>query len=371
MMRQTTVALATALLAAAAQVQAQSNVTLYGTVDAAVSFANAGGSAKRQERLDSAVGPGSRLGFRGNEDLGGGLKAVFTLEMGLDLSSGVFQQGGIPWGRQIFVGIGGDGWGVTLGRQYSPTLLAMASVDAFQQNYWGSTAGYGIGTLQSPGSAATAGAGCQGATVRINNSVMGTYSVDGFTGRLLLGAGDENGRDTGRVINPSLSYANGPLMLTAAYTRLSQCAPDITAAASPEWQDEATVGGTFDFKVAKLFAGYYLWNPSEQNRVSTPAFRKHQAYWIGTRIPVGVPGTIIAQVAKQEQDRAAGDAEGLTFGITYEHALSKRTRLYASAGRTWNEDNASFGIASTTAAQTASGPGADPRVVSFGMTHIF
>ena len=147
MTRHTTVALAAiALLASMAEAQAQSDITMYGIVDAAVSFANAGGNAHSMERLDSAVGPGSRLGFRGNEDLGGGLKAVFTLEMGFDMSSGVFQQGALPWGRQIFVGVGGDGWGVTFGRQYSPTLIAMQSIDAFGQAYWGSSAGYGIGS---------------------------------------------------------------------------------------------------------------------------------------------------------------------------------------------------------------------------------
>ena len=200
---------------------------------------------------------------------------------------------------------------------------------------------------------------------------MGTYSTGGFTGRLMLGAGDENGRDTGRVISPSLTYASGPLMVTGSYTRLAQCGPDITAAASPKWQDEATIGGVYDFKVVKLFTGYYLWNPAEENRATTPTFLKQQAYWFGARVPVGVPGTVIAQVAKLKQDRTSGDAEGMSLGITYEHALSKRTRVYATAAKMWNDDTANFGMAAATSAQAAAGPGADPRVISFGITHIF
>ena len=113
-MRRITAPLAAiALLATTAQ--AQTNVTIYGVVDAALTWVDAGGKASSQKRMDSAVGPGSRLGFRGNEDLGGGLKAMFTLEMGLDPSSGSFQQGGLPFGRQIFVGLGGANWSVRQG----------------------------------------------------------------------------------------------------------------------------------------------------------------------------------------------------------------------------------------------------------------
>lgn len=359
------------LLASTVPAQAQSTVTVYGVVDAAMSLANAGGPAMTRKRMDSAVGSGSRLGFRGNEDLGGGLRAMFTLEMGIDARTGNFQQGGIPWGRQIFVGLGGPGWAVTLGRQYSPSLLAVSASDAFAQNYWGSSTGYGIGTLQSPGSAALAGAACQGATARINNAVLGSYANAGFTGRLLLGTGDENQRGTGRVINPSVSYSQGPLMLTTAYTRLAQCAPEIGASASATWQDEATVGGSYDFGIAKLFAGYYLWNPSERNRASAPTYRKHQTYWIGARIPVGAMGTLITQAAQQKQDRGGVDAKGLSLGITYEHALSKRTRVYTSAARMWNDENARFSLTATTAALPAAAVGADPRVISFGLTHSF
>ena len=369
-MRRITVPLAAiALLATTAQ--AQTNVTIYGVVDAALTWVDAGGKASSQKRMDSAVGPGSRLGFRGNEDLGGGLKAMFTLEMGLDPSSGSFQQGGLPFGRQIFVGLGGANWSLSLGRQYSPNLIAMQTSDAFQQNYWGSSSLYGLGTLQSPGSSAQIGAGCQGATVRINNSVLGSYSSNGFTGRLMVGAGDENTRGSGRYVSPSLTYSAGPLMLTAAYARMKQCAPEITATASPQWQTEATLGGSYDFGVAKLFAGYYLWDPSEAGRAAKPTYLKQRAHWLGTRVPVGSQGTLIAQVARLKQQRATADAQGTSLGITYEHALSKRTRVYVSGARMWNGDTASFGLGATTAVQPASGPGADPQVLSFGITHSF
>ncbi|WP_326540583.1 porin [Pseudorhodoferax sp.] len=372
MTRHTPAALAAgALLAAAATAQAQSSVTIYGVADAALSIANAGNGAPHQQRLDSAVGQGSRLGFRGHEDLGDGLRALFTMEMGFSLGTGAFQQGGLPWGRQIFAGLGGRQWSVTMGRQYSPSLLAVQAADAFGQNYWGSSVGYGIGTLQSPGSAASAGAACQGASARINNAVVGSYTAGGLTGRLMFGGGDQDARKTGRYLSPGFSYSNGPLMLTGAYARMAQCAPEITATASPAWQTEATLGGSVDAGAARLFAGYYLWDPSEDQRARPPTYLKQQAYWIGTRVRVGGTGTLIAQVARLQQKRAGADATGTSLGLTYEHLLSKRTRVYVSAARMWNGDHASFSLAATTVAQAANGAGADPRVLSFGLTHAF
>ncbi|MHB1408288.1 MAG: porin [Acidovorax defluvii] len=207
-------AVAAALLAPFAFAHAQSSVTIYGLLDAAVSFGNGGNGAKTK-RLDSGVGPGSRLGFRGNEDLGGGLKAMFTAEMGIDSGTGASQQGNLPFGRQIFVGVGsGETWTLTFGRQLSPSELAITAADALGQSYWNSTAGYGIGTLMSPTGNSVAGSGCQGATVRVNNSVLGRYSAGGFTGRFMVALGDENTQGTGRLINPSIQYNNGPLMLT-------------------------------------------------------------------------------------------------------------------------------------------------------------
>lgn len=359
------------LLLPLASAQAQSSVTIYGVLDTSISLGNGGGGASTVSRLDSGVGPGSRLGFRGEEGLDGGLSAQFTLEMGIGSDTGTSQQGGALFGRQAFVGLGSNkGWRVTLGRQYSPTMLSIVAADAQGQIYWGSTVGLGQGVLQSPGSAV--GTGCHSATARINNSVMGSWSGAGLTGRLMVGAGDENDRKTGQLLSPSLSYSTGPLMLTAAYTRFHQCAADIAASAAPAWQSEATAGGSFDFTVLKLFAGYYTFNPSEENKtVTATTMLKSTAYWVGARVPVGPAGMLITQAIRQKYDRTASSAKGYTLALTYEHSLSKRTRLYASAARTSNDDAASFGINGATAAQAATQAGADPRVLSLGISHWF
>jgi predicted porin len=96
----------------------QSSVTLYGMVDNGLSYAsNSGGS--HQYNMSSGVLSGSRFGLLGSEDLGGGLKAIFTLENGFDVNSGKASQGGLMFGRRAFVGLSSSRFGtITLGRQY-------------------------------------------------------------------------------------------------------------------------------------------------------------------------------------------------------------------------------------------------------------
>lgn len=360
-----------ALLAPFAMAQAQSSVTLYGIVDAALSFGHDGD--RSSPGLDSGVGPGTRLGFRGDEDLGGGLRAVFTAEMGIDSSTGNLQQGGVGFGRQVFVGFNFDNtFSLTMGRQYSPTELAITAADTLGQNYWNSSAGFGIGSM-SPVGNRTLGSGCQGATVRVNNSILGTYTAGGFTGRLMVGTGDEAESNSGRLINPSIQYKSGPFMATAAYTRMRQCQADFqTALTAPGWQTEKLVGGSYDFGPATLFLGYYGLDPSEDNKqITATTTLKQKAYWVGARAPVGDLGQLLVQVSRLKASRLANDAKGTGIGVTYIHFLSKRTRVYVSAARMDNNQYGSFSLTAATAAQAAAAAGKDPRVLSFGVTHTF
>ncbi|SAL06005.1 porin [Caballeronia calidae] len=79
---------------------------------------------------------GSRWGVKGQEDLGGGMKAIFQLENGFDPGTGRLNQGGREFGRQAYVGLSGNQWGtVTLGRQYDPSVYMVQGITA--DNYWG------------------------------------------------------------------------------------------------------------------------------------------------------------------------------------------------------------------------------------------
>src|SRR6202012_1349968 len=109
------VAALTGVFATAAH--AQSSVTLYGLIDAGLTYTNNQGGSHNFKETSGSVN-GSRWGLRGSEDLGGGLKAIFTLEDGFSIANGTFGQGGREFGRQAFVGLSSNQFGaVTLGRQ--------------------------------------------------------------------------------------------------------------------------------------------------------------------------------------------------------------------------------------------------------------
>ncbi|MEG1770995.1 MAG: porin, partial [Comamonas sp.] len=103
------------LLGAALGAQAQSGPTLFGVVDTGVVSTRIG--ATRTTSMDSGIILGSRVGFRGNEDLGGGTQALYTLEIGLNNDTGALGQGGLGFGRQAFVGFSNPRFGrLTMGR---------------------------------------------------------------------------------------------------------------------------------------------------------------------------------------------------------------------------------------------------------------
>jgi predicted porin len=123
-----------ALVLAAGAAQAQSSVTLYGVADVFVQFLNNGGKQSWSERSGGSMP--SRFGIKGSEDLGGGLKAAFTLENGFNVNNGTaFSDTSMLFYRQAWVGLIDQKYGtLTLGRQYQPTFWALYPGDPFYAN---------------------------------------------------------------------------------------------------------------------------------------------------------------------------------------------------------------------------------------------
>lgn len=173
---------AAVLLAACGAAHATaSSVTLYGLVDYGVNYqSNSGGG--RVIAGSSGIMQGSRWGFKGVEDLGGGLSAIFQLENGFDLGKGTALQGGTMFGRQAYVGLSSDRYGtLTLGRQYD-------SLVSFVETRMNS-ANYGGGTTAHPGDLDNLNN-----SKRVNNSVKYTSpSIDGFTVGGVYGFGGQAG----------------------------------------------------------------------------------------------------------------------------------------------------------------------------------
>ena len=185
---------------------AQSSVTLYGIIDEGFNYqSNAGGHALYN--LSSGVIQGSRWGFKGSEDLGGGVRAVFALENGFDINSGALGQGGRMFGRQAYVGLSSDRYGtLMLGRQYDSVVTSIGLFAVGDQ--WGGYITAHPGDLDNFNN-----------TVRTNNAikyVSNTYGGASFSGMYSLGgqAGDLTGN---QVWSLGANYARVPLSLAAAY----------------------------------------------------------------------------------------------------------------------------------------------------------
>lgn len=186
--------------------QAQGSVTLYGIIDEGFNYqSNAGGKALYN--LSSGVIQGSRWGLKGREDLGGGNAAVFVLENGFDVNSGALGQGGRMFGRQAFVGLSSQRYGmVTLGRQYDSVVTSLGEFAVGDQ--WGGYITAHPGDLDNFNN-----------TVRANNAVKYTsvgYGGFSFSGMYALGglAGTLTGN---QVWSFGANFARGPIRLGAAY----------------------------------------------------------------------------------------------------------------------------------------------------------
>ncbi|MDR1935982.1 MAG: porin [Candidatus Accumulibacter sp.] len=341
---------------------AQSNVTVYGVADIGYNYATSDGNKYSGLQDGGDVGlQGSRIGFRGEEALGNGLKAIFTVEFGLNLSEG--QGAGFNNHRQTFVGLSGKFGSVTLGRQYAPSgswLGGTSSNSVTSVNI----SNYLIGqfrTLQT------------GNGSRWNNSIAyesPNYSGFQFRGIYAFHPDTQNQvRDSfgdasndGSRLGLAVKYANGPLYLTAIY----QAVLDDDAASTGMVGDGSNkawaIGGSYDFKVVKLFANYI------REKDDYWSFDLKKTYFsLGVGIPVSAAGSVQIEAAQYKTDIDETKSRGLSIG--YQHALSKRTTVYTYLTRLSNQDNIGASINRNQAQVGANGENQTGFAV--GLNHKF
>jgi predicted porin len=299
--------LATALLGMmSAGAYAQTNVSIYGIVDTGLVFAR-GGAAGSETKLESGVSTGSRLGFRGTEDLGGGLSAIFTLEAGILADTGGLDQGGLMFGRQAFVGVKGGAGTVTLGRQYTPIYSTLLIADPFGNNYGGAS-----GQLMSDEKAGT----------RTNNTVMyASPVISGFDAQVAYRFGEVAGNTSAsRQTGFAAGYANGPLTLRLAYNRTDN------ATATDEAKNTLLVG-RYDFGVATGSIGYGI-------NKGMGTVDSHDLL-LGVKVPFGAH-TVMATYIRKDDRSAANRFDAHQSALAYNYALSKRTAFYAAYAKLSN-----------------------------------
>jgi predicted porin len=335
--------LAAALVAAAPLfAAAQTNVTLYGVVDAAVESADAGGPEGRHTNVQSGDQSGSRFGFRGSEDLGNGLKAIFNLEAGLAVDTGAQDSAGL-FQRRAVVGLEGAFGTVTLGREYSPIATIAGATDEFGQGFYGSNlSGFGSGKV----------------TRRLSNSVnYKSASFNGFDLLATYSAGEKTTGPSGDLKGIGAEYKLGGLYLGAAYHNYKR------VGTGNDKEYGAGAGYTFaDIGGLEIKANYLSADPDGANN-------KFKQYNLGAGYPFG-PSKVYVNL---QQNKLENGAKGNAWALAYSYSLSKRTNLYTSYAKLNNNGLAVFGLnsGSNNITPAATALGADPSAFTIGMRHTF
>ena len=294
-------AVCTACLPAAGGAQAQSSVSLYGLVDLSVGRTKAPGGVATKG-VNSGNMTTSFIGFRGSEDLGGGLSAVLAIEsfMRSDTGSAGRFDGDPFWARTASVGLASAYGSLNLGR-----ITTSLFVNTLVFNAFGDSFGH------SPAIRHTFTSGTVTGDTGWSDSVK--YASPSFGGLsfTLHAAANDEGAGSGRNKGASAMYFSGALGLGAAWQAVEKGATvdDTTA-----WQ----IGGSYDFKAVKLFAQHgSVDNDSTGNGYGITG--------LGAAVPIGA-GKALLQWGRISPDTGA---DRKTFSLGYDHFLSERTDLYA------------------------------------------
>ncbi|HWP17600.1 MAG TPA: porin [Burkholderiaceae bacterium] len=290
--------------AIAGAVQAQSNVTLYGRVDLGLARNIGADHWVMQE------GSGSRLGFRGTEDLGGGLKALFNIEHRFSPDTGAANS--TFWAGRSVVGLEGGFGNVVFGREYTPARNVANRADPWGGDTVARMEPILFGDILPS---------------RRNNSI--TYSSPNFSGfraQVQVGLDEVPGNDTDAYYGLNLTYAAGPLSLGYGY--------DKSGTDDHTWH---LVTASYDFGTLRLTGAYGQGTPQ-----GATAADKHRSYMIAATAPVGA-GELRLAYGKLE---AVDPDEDLSskFGVGYHYPLSKRTTVYADIARDQEADDHKTGF---------------------------
>ena len=339
---------------AATAAHADNSVTLYGVVDGGVNYQSFDGSVNGKNIDNDYVGmadginSGNRWGLKGTEDLGNGLKALFQLESGFSLGTGMSGQGDRLFGRQATVGLQSDGWGkLELGRQ---TNIA-------SKYFAGIATPFGTDFGQAGVGSAFSAAGSH----RLDNMIMyQTPTIAGFQ----LGLGYSFNADGNQQISSDgsqkntrswttgLRYGNGPLAAALVYDRYKSPDSETDVNDRGVSVNSWSLAASYDFKVVKVYAaggqtrnGWFSSNSSlngasylKDNSANISSFDvndnlKVNSYSLGVSAPVGANGEVMASWMMADIKDSGihnwGSNKQNVYSVGYTYALSKRTNVYA------------------------------------------
>ena len=341
-MKKSLIALAVAGVVSAPAFAATSNVDVYGLLNGSVSYVNDQSSNINDVQVSST---GSRIGFKGAEDLGSGLKAIWQFESGVNID----EQSGTWTSRNSFVGLGGGFGTALLGNHDTPLKMVGRTVDLF-----GDTIGDSRNVMGG------------GSDTRAKNVVA--YISPSFSGFDIIAAystdlnvsGSAGDADNSSVYNLSATYKNGPLFLGLGY-------------GDGDGHDALGLGahmrGAAGFTMGSLkFVGQYDTRDDDNSIASVAANQNgdYDAWMAGVSYAMGAI-TLKGNYMDGDFDGAGADPQQFNIGADY--AMSKRTKLYVVYT---DGENVTLGSGAGSSDQITSGvAGGDVSGVSLGMVHTF
>ena len=341
-MKKSLLALA-ALTAFAGVASAQSSVTLFGVVDLAARDTKNGSSSIKS--LTSGGNSTSRLGFRGVEDLGGGLRAGFVIEGDVvpDTGTGSGTGGAMTWTRRSTVSLMGGFGEIRLGRDYTPSFWNHVIFDPF---------GFiGVGGSSNVISTVNSGAGT---LVRANNTI-GYFlpAMGGIYGQVMVAAGEGVTSPWNKHLGARIGYAAGPVNVAVAFGKTDR-------GTLADFKD-LNAGASYNLGFMTLIARYGKTEAGAVEQTNTQ---------FGVNVPMGA-GTLKASYIKASGTGTAFDATLMAVGYVYD--LSKRTALYTTYSRINNDGNAATGARFTAggAGPAFTAGGLTSTGLEFGVRHSF
>jgi predicted porin len=325
-----------ALAALTGGAYAQSSVTLFGVVDEAARYVK-----NDNQHIYSLASGGlntSRIGVRGVEDLGSGLKGGFWLESGINADTGSSSDTSRFFNRRSTVSLLGTFGEVRLGRDYTPTYTGYADYDVFGDNGLAASGKFDqpLGVSRDGNTSTTS----TGQGTRIGNQISYLLPTDlgGLYGRATVAAGE--GTAGNKYYGGRIGYGAGPLDVSVAYGQY-----EVTPFNGEDKFKTGDFGASYDFGVVKVM-GYYTQSKLAELKIAS--------YSVGVLVPIGL-GQLKASVthANASGTTAAGvntdsnDANQAAIGYVYN--LSKRTAVYGTAAYLKNKGNATFAVASSPA----------------------
>lgn len=340
---------------------AQSSVTLFGVVDLSVlSVSNSGGT---QKLMQNNSYNSNRLGFRGVEDLGGGMKASFWLEAGMGNDTGAIGSlapataptSGVQGNTKMFnrrstVSLAGNFGEIRLGRDYTPQFWTTTIYDAFGTNGPGSSLNVSLGGINALGSGA-------GTFVRADNSV-GYFlpaNLGGLFGQIQVSGaeGVANTNNQNKHTSVRLGYAAGPVSVAFATGKTKP----ITGFGGAEFK-MTNLGASFDAGVMKVM-GYV-----NDSKTST---RKERLMHLGASVPMGAAELRLGYTKSDNSGTGFDTADATQFAVGVVYNLSKRTAVYGDYSRISNKAGGTFNVLGS-GNNTA---GASSRGIDVGVRHAF